>query len=157
MVHESRQLVLGLRVQQVVAEADPVNCHPPALAITLPPTTESNHPSAPAANEFDVMSSFLRVETFKSLEELIKWVCEVGAELRFAILIVNSDYGDGKRKQKLVLGCERGGVYKRISKRLKFEETGTMKCGCPFKLHGYFLASKEWKLTVVNGTHNHEK
>jgi hypothetical protein len=25
-----------------------------------------------------------------------------------------------------------------------------------FKRRGYFLASKEWKLTVVNDTHNHE-
>jgi hypothetical protein len=33
---------------------------------------------------------------------------------------------------------------------------GTRKCRCPFKLRGYFLASKEWKLTVVNDTHNHE-
>jgi hypothetical protein len=33
--------------------------------------------------------------------------------------------GDGKRKQKLVLGCERGCAYKRIIKKIKFEETGT--------------------------------
>jgi hypothetical protein len=70
-------------------------------------------------------------------------------------VIVNSDYGDGNRKQKLVLGCKRGGVYKRTSKKLKFEETGTRKYGCSFKLCGYFLASKEWKITVVNDTHNH--
>jgi hypothetical protein len=158
MVHHSREVVLGLRVEQVVSEADPVNCHPPALAITIPPATETNQPPAvaPAATEFDVTSSFFRAENFQTRDELIKWVRERGAELRFAIVIVNSDYGDGKRKQKLVLGCERGGVYKRTSKKLKFAETGTRKCRCLFKLRGYFLASKEWKLTVVNGTHNHE-
>jgi hypothetical protein len=29
------------------------------------------------------------------------------------------------------------------------------KCGCPFRLHGYFHASEEWHLTVVSGLHNH--
>jgi hypothetical protein len=87
--------------------------------------------------------AFFSAETFKTREELIKWVREVGAELWFATVIVNLDYGDGKRKQKLVLGCERGGVYNRTSKKLKFEEMGTRKCRCPFKLRGYFLASKE--------------
>ncbi|MCI70597.1 hypothetical protein A2U01_0091860, partial [Trifolium medium] len=35
------------------------------------------------------------------------------AKLRFAIVIVNSDNGFGRRKQKLVLRYERRGVYKR--------------------------------------------
>jgi hypothetical protein len=80
MVHDSRQVVLGLRVEQVVSEVDPVNCHPPALAITLPPATETNQPPAvsPAATEFDVTSSFLRAENFQTRDELIKWVRERG-------------------------------------------------------------------------------
>jgi hypothetical protein len=29
------------------------------------------------------------------------------------------------------------------------------KCECLFRLHGYFLVSIKWKLTVVCGEHNH--
>jgi hypothetical protein len=115
MVHHSREVVLGIRVHEVENEADPVNC-PPALAIILPPAPDANQPPSanePPSVELDVTSSFLRDENFQTRDELIKWVRDRGAELRFAIVIVNSDYGDGKRKQKLVLGCERGGVYKR--------------------------------------------
>jgi hypothetical protein len=36
MDHESRQVVLGLRVQEVVDGVDPVNCHPPAVEISHP-------------------------------------------------------------------------------------------------------------------------
>jgi hypothetical protein len=94
MDHESRQVVFGLRVQEVVPEADPVNCHPPAIEISHPPPTI----------EFDTSSSFLTDKAFK-------WVRDVAGKLQFATVIVNSDYDNGKRKQKLVLGCKRGGVY----------------------------------------------
>ncbi|MCI41562.1 protein FAR1-RELATED SEQUENCE 6-like, partial [Trifolium medium] len=100
MDHESREVVLGLRVQEVVAEVDPVNCHPPAVEISHPPP-------GPPAIQFDTSSSFLTDEAFETREDLIKWVRDVAARLRFTVVIVNSDYGDGKRKQKLVLGCER--------------------------------------------------
>jgi hypothetical protein len=55
-----------------------------------------------------------------------------------------------------VLSCERGGVYKPSKKKSKFEETGTRKCGCPFRLRGYFHSTNDWHLRVVNGKHNHE-
>jgi hypothetical protein len=133
MDHESRQVVLGLRVQEVVDGVDPVNCHPPAVEISHPPP----------AIQFDTSSSFLTDDAFKTRDDLLKWVRDVAAKLRFAIVIVNLDYGDGRRKQKLVLGCEMGGVYKRTSKKIKFEETRTRKCGCPFKLRGYFHSTKD--------------
>jgi hypothetical protein len=69
---------------------------------------------------------------------------------------VNSGYGGDMRKQKLVSGCERGGVYKPTQKKLKFAETGTRKCGRPFRLRGYFHATKECYLNVVSGIHNHK-
>jgi hypothetical protein len=59
------------------------------------------------------------------------------------VVILKSDYGSDRRKQYFVLGCERGGVYKLNNKKLKFEDTRMRKCGCPFRLHGYFHASEE--------------
>jgi hypothetical protein len=71
MIYDSREVVLGLCVHQVVSEADPVNCHPPALAITLPLAHEPNQPPsvAPVATEFDVTSSFFRAENFQTRDE----------------------------------------------------------------------------------------
>jgi hypothetical protein len=69
---------------------------------------------------------------FKTCDELIEWARDVSTKLKFATVIVNSTYGADRRKQKLVLGCERGGVYKLTKKKLKFEETRTKKCGCLF-------------------------
>jgi hypothetical protein len=135
MDHESRQVVLGLRVHEVVAEVDLVNCHPPTVEISHPPPAP---PPAPPAIQFDTSSSFLTNQAFKTRDDLLKWARDIAATFRFAVVIVNSDYGDGKRKHELVLGCERGGAYKQTSKKIKFEDTGTRKCGCPFKLRGYF-------------------
>ncbi|MCH92949.1 protein FAR1-RELATED SEQUENCE 11-like, partial [Trifolium medium] len=154
MDHESRQVVLGIAVHEVVAEADPVICDPPAIESSQPPAIEINH--APAIG-IDTSSSFATVEAFKDRDSLITWVRGVAEKLRFAVVILNSDYGSGRRKQKLVLGCERNGVYKRTSKKIKFEETGTRKCGCKFKLRGNFhVTTNDWHISVLNGIHNHE-
>jgi hypothetical protein len=47
-------------------------------------------------------------------------------------------------------------VYKEKKRILKKQDTTTKKFMCPFRLRGYFLASQEWKLSVVCGEHNHE-
>jgi hypothetical protein len=145
MDHKSRQVVLGLRVHEVVAEVDPVNCHPPTVEISPLPAPLPG----PPAIQFDTSSSFLTDQAFETRDALLKWVREVAA--RFAVVIVNSDYGDGKRKQKLILGYERGGAYKRTSKKIKFEETGTRKCGCLFNdIHNHEL-DKELDRHLVQG------
>ncbi|CAJ2637494.1 uncharacterized protein LOC123886448 [Trifolium pratense] len=74
----------------------------------------------------------------------------------FVIVVGKFDSGDDKRKPFFVLGCERGGKYVSTNKKLKFDQTRTRKCGCPFLLRDYYLASKVWRLSVVNGTHNHK-
>ncbi|KAK2358924.1 protein FAR1-RELATED SEQUENCE [Trifolium repens] len=159
--HKSRQVVLGIGVYEVVGDVNPVNFHQPKeapLALPAPPLPAPPPPAiGPPAIHIDSSSSFLTDQAFETRDALLKWVRDVAAGLKFAVVIVNSDYGDGKRKQKLVLGCERGGTYKRTSKKIKFEETRTRKCGCPFKLRGYFHnTTKDWHLSVVNGVHNHE-
>jgi len=53
--------------------------------------------------------------------------------------------------------CERSGEHKVMKKKLKHEAAGSSKCGCLFKLHGYVVKEKNnWKLTILNGVHNHE-
>jgi hypothetical protein len=55
-----------------------------------------------------------------------------------------------------VLDCERGGVYKPSKKKLMFEETGTKKCACPFRLRDYFHSTNDRHLRVVSGKPNHK-
>lgn len=106
--------------------------------------------------EHDVLMNFATIQKWEKREDLIAWVRKEAAKLGFVVVIVNSDFGSDRRKQKLVLGCERGGVYKSKNKNLKREETGSRKCECPFRLRGYFLSCGQWSLSVVNGKHNHD-
>ena len=58
-----------------------------------------------------------------------------------------------------MLYCERSGEYKpsKTKKKLKLEGTDSRKCGCPFRMRGYFEKNKnEWWLAILNGVHNHE-
>ncbi|GAU41659.1 hypothetical protein TSUD_272430 [Trifolium subterraneum] len=53
--------------------------------------------------------------------------------------------------------CERSGKYVSPTKKLKSDCTGTRKCGCPFRLRGYYTKeTKLWHMRVVNGIHKHE-
>ncbi|KAK2398613.1 protein FAR1-RELATED SEQUENCE [Trifolium repens] len=72
---------------------------------------------------------FLNAALYNDRDELIDWCRQVALNAGFSM--------EPKRK-------------------LKRDDTATRKCDCPFRLRGYFLATKKWKLSVVNGEHNHE-
>ena len=41
-------------------------------------------------------------------------------------------------------------------KKPKHESTGSRKCGCMFMVSGYLSRqTKEWRLNILNGAHNH--
>jgi hypothetical protein len=82
-------------------------------------------------------------KTFVNREDFLKWARHEAAKLRFVIVILRSDNDSDRRKLFLVLGYERGGEYKLTNKKLEFEEIGTRKYGCPFRLGGYFHATRE--------------
>ena len=74
-------------------------------------------------------------------------------------MILRSDTSTSQRGRKtfVLLGCERGGQYRRYKKDLQVTESGTRKCGCPFRLRGYPIKSGEgWILKLICGSHNHE-
>ncbi|XP_028064968.1 uncharacterized protein LOC114268068 [Camellia sinensis] len=102
-------------------------------------------------------------QVFKSKEELLNWVHDVGRKNSFVIVIKTSDYGDGHRTPRIYLTCERSGQY-RAHKKLKGDDsnktivklTGTKKCGCPFELRAHkLMADDDWMLDVACGMHNH--
>ncbi|KAK2366696.1 protein FAR1-RELATED SEQUENCE [Trifolium repens] len=100
---------------------------------------------------------FLKAALSNDRDELIEWCKKVALNVGFSMVIEKSDKGNGDRhKPFFILDCERGVVYKEPKRKLKREDTATRKCDCPFRLRGYFLTNKQWKLSVVNGEHNHE-
>jgi hypothetical protein len=82
-------------------------------------------------------------------DELIEWARSIAVQLKFVIIIGNTDYGGDKRKKYFKLEYERGGSYVSKSKKLKTDKIGTRKCQYPFQLRDYFHADKKWHLTVV--------
>ncbi|XP_068503635.1 protein FAR1-RELATED SEQUENCE 5-like, partial [Phaseolus vulgaris] len=95
----------------------------------------------------------------RTRDELLKWVSKVAFHFGFVIVILRSDTSTGQRGRKtfVLLGCERGGKYRRYKKDLQVTESGTRKCGCPFRLRGYPVKSGEgWILKLICGSHNHE-
>jgi len=54
------------------------------------------------------------------------------------IVILRSNTWNGKpgRQTYVLLGCERGGKYRRYKKDLEVSKSGTRKCDCPFRLQG---------------------
>ncbi|KAM3742525.1 hypothetical protein ACB098_07G074600 [Castanea mollissima] len=96
--------------------------------------------------------------TFVDREELIQHVGDFAISQGYVVTIKQS-----KRDRVVVLGCDRGGVYRNRRKpadessaeRTRRRKTGSRLTNCPFEAVG----KKDdglWILTIKNGTHNHE-
>ncbi|KAI3445808.1 hypothetical protein Pfo_002473 [Paulownia fortunei] len=96
--------------------------------------------------------------SFIDREELIQHVGEFALSQGYVVTIKQS-----KKEKVVVLGCDRGGVYRDRRKpvdeasgeHLRKRKSGSRLTNCPFELVG----KKEdglWVLTVKNGSHNHE-
>ncbi|KAL4363539.1 hypothetical protein GQ457_04G003400 [Hibiscus cannabinus] len=96
--------------------------------------------------------------TFIDREELIQHVGEFAVSQGYVVTIKQS-----KRDKVVILGCDRGGVYRNRRKpvdesaaeRIRRRKTGSRLTNCPFEVVG----KKDdglWVLTVKNGTHNHD-
>ncbi|XP_051142888.1 methylmalonate-semialdehyde dehydrogenase [acylating], mitochondrial-like isoform X2 [Andrographis paniculata] len=96
--------------------------------------------------------------SFIDREELITHVGEFAVAQGYVVTIKQS-----KKEKVVVLGCDRGGVYRDRRKpvdeasgaHLRKRKSGSRLTNCPFEVVG----KKEdglWVLTVKNGSHNHE-
>lgn len=96
--------------------------------------------------------------TFVDREELIQHVGEYAVSQGYVVTIKQS-----KRDRVVILGCDRGGVYRNRRKTVdesstehtRRRKTGSRLTNCPFEAVG----KKDdglWVLTIRNGTHNHE-
>ncbi|GER42094.1 methylmalonate-semialdehyde dehydrogenase, partial [Striga asiatica] len=96
--------------------------------------------------------------SFIDREELIQHVGEFAVSQGYVVTIKQS-----KKERIVVLGCDRGGVYRdrrkpvdeAQSEPIRKRKSGSRLTNCPFELVG----KKEdglWVLSVKNGSHNHE-
>ena len=109
--------------------------------------------------EQDYTSHFTTDDIFSTREDLIKWVRGVAYNLGFVVIILRSDKYNGQpgRKTHVLLGCERGGKYRKYKCDAEPSLSGTRKCDCPFRLRGRPISQGEgWVLNVKCGYHNHD-
>ncbi|KAH1232863.1 Protein FAR1-RELATED SEQUENCE 5 [Glycine max] len=96
---------------------------------------------------------------FETREDVLKWARTVAHENGFVAVIMRSDTYTGSRGRTsfVLIGCERSGKYKGRKKEFVRKDTGTRKCGCPFKIHGKPVHGGEgWAVKLICGIHNHE-
>jgi len=65
--------------------------------------------------------------------------------------------GSRGRSSFVLIGCERSDHYKCRKKEFVKRDTGSRKCGCPFKLRGKpVIGGEGWMVKLICGIHNHE-
>ncbi|XP_006598422.1 protein FAR1-RELATED SEQUENCE 4-like [Glycine max] len=107
----------------------------------------------------DCSDAFNTSEVFATREDVLKWARTVAHENGFVAVIMRSDTYTGSRGRTsfVLIGCERSGKYKCRKKEFVRRDTGTRKCGCPFKIRGKPVHGGEgWTVKLICGIHNHE-
>ena len=87
------------------------------------------------------------------------WARSVAHEKGFVAIIIRSDTDTGRRGRSsfVLIGCKRSGQYKCRNKEFVRRDTGTRKCGCPFRLRGKPVRGGEgWMVKLICEMHNHE-
>ena len=77
----------------------------------------------------------------------------------FVAVILRSDTNTGSRGRTtfVLIGYERSSEYRCRKKEFIRRDTGTRKCGCPFKLRCKLVVGGEgWMVKLICGVHNHE-
>jgi hypothetical protein len=92
---------------------------------------------------------------FHNRDQVKDWIGGLAKKLGFVAVTAKFDNGGNNRKPYIVMGCQRGGKHRAYINR-KRESTTTLKCQCPFKVRSYCLSSRQWSVSVIEGTHNHK-
>jgi len=89
----------------------------------------------------------------------LQWARTVAHENGFVAMIMrsNTDTGSRGRSSFMLIGCKRSGLYKCRNKEFVRRDTGSRKCGCPFRLRGKPVHGGEgWMVKLICRIHNHE-
>ncbi|KAL5153296.1 PKS-NRPS hybrid synthetase [Glycine soja] len=107
----------------------------------------------------DCSDTFNTSQVFATREDVLQWARTVAHENGFVAVIMRCDTYTGSRGRTsfVLIGCERSGKYKCRKKEFVRRDTGTRKCGCPFKIRGKPVHGGEgWTVKQICGIHNHE-
>ncbi|KAL5187727.1 60S ribosomal protein L44 [Glycine soja] len=113
------------------------------------------------ANEphVDCSDAFKTSQVFECREDVLRWARSVAHENGFVAVILRPDTNTGSRGRStfVLIGCKRSDEYKCRKKEFIIRDTGTRKCGCPFKLRCKPVVGGEgWIVKLISGVHNHE-
>lgn len=98
---------------------------------------------------------------FDTRGDLLQYVrVDIGKKNGMVIVITSSKgrEGIGLGSASVQLACERSLQYRRNPYKAqedKNRQTGTKRCGCPFRLSGIENFGGTWRLSMINGNHNH--
>ncbi|KAL5148792.1 putative protein FAR1-RELATED SEQUENCE 10 [Glycine soja] len=107
----------------------------------------------------DCSNAFNTSQVFATRDDVLQWARTVAHENGFVAVIMRSDTETGSRGRSsfVLIGCERSGTYKCRNKEFVKKDTGSRKCGCPFRLRGKPMHGGEgWMVKLICGIHNHE-
>ncbi|KAH1261042.1 Protein FAR1-RELATED SEQUENCE 5 [Glycine max] len=107
----------------------------------------------------DCSNAFNTSQVFATRDDVLQWARTVAHENEFVAVIMRSDTETGSRERSsfFLIGCERSGTYKCRNKEFVRNDTGSRKCGCPFRLRGKPVHGGEgWMVKLICGIHNHE-
>ncbi|KAL5190965.1 hypothetical protein HKD37_04G010299 [Glycine soja] len=107
----------------------------------------------------DCSNAFNMSQVFGTRDDALQWARTVAHENGFVAVITRSDTETGSRGRSsfVLIGCERSGMYKCRNKEFVRKDTGSRKCGCPFRLRGKPVHGGEgWMVKLTCGIHNHE-
>ncbi|KAL5170587.1 Protein FAR1-RELATED SEQUENCE 5 [Glycine soja] len=107
----------------------------------------------------DCSNAFNTSQVFATRDDVLQWARTVAHENRFVAVIMRSDTETDSRGRSsfVLIGCERSGTYKCRNKEFVRKDTGSRKCGCPFRLRGKPVRGGEgWMVKLICGIHNHE-
>ena len=96
---------------------------------------------------------------FATRDDVLQWARSVAHENGFVTVIMRSDTNTSIRGNIsfMLIGCERSGQYRSRKKDFVRRDTGSRKCGCPFKLRGKpVVVGQGWMVKLMCGSHNHE-
>ncbi|KAH1249253.1 Protein FAR1-RELATED SEQUENCE 5 [Glycine max] len=107
----------------------------------------------------DCSNAFNKSQVFAIRDDILQWARTVAHENGFVAVIMRFDTETGSRGRSsfVLIGCERSGTYKCRNKEFVRKDTGSRKCGCPFRLRGKPVHGGEgWMVKLICGIHNHE-
>ncbi|KAH1249182.1 Protein FAR1-RELATED SEQUENCE 5 [Glycine max] len=107
----------------------------------------------------DCSNAFNTSQVFGTRDDVLQWARTVAHENGFVTVIMRSDTDTDSRGRSsfVLIGCERSGTYKCRNKEFVRKDTGSRKCGCPFRLRGKLVHGGEGCMVkLICGIHNHE-